>query len=83
MKYGYMIRILHWMEKKTAVFLPEDHLRRRKYLKPSGWLLFEIGYDQARGSASELMKQAGFNDIIVKKDLAGLDRVVSGRYNKG
>lgn len=50
----------------------------KKYLKPQGWLLFEIGYDQA-DSVSELMKNAGFDQIIVKKDLAGLDRVVSGR----
>ena len=50
----------------------------KKYLKPQGRLMFEIGYDQA-DSVSELMKNAGFDQIIVKKDLAGLDRVVSGR----
>ena len=27
-----------------------------------------------------MMEQAGFCDIVVKKDLAGLDRVVSGVY---
>ena len=48
------------------------------YLKPQGWLMFEIGYDQAE-AVSNLMKIAGFDQIIVKKDLAGLDRVVSGR----
>ena len=26
------------------------------------------------------MKEAGFIDIVVKKDLAGLDRIVYGRY---
>lgn len=50
----------------------------KKYLKPQGWLLFEIGYDQAE-AVSKLMEAAGFEQIIVKKDLAGLDRVVSGR----
>ena len=50
----------------------------KKYLKPQGWLLFEIGYDQAE-AVNQLMEAAGFEQIIVKKDLAGLDRVVSGR----
>ena len=50
----------------------------RKTVKKGGFMLFEIGYDQAE-SVSELMKNAGFDQIIVKKDLAGLDRVVSGR----
>lgn len=50
----------------------------KKYLKPHGWLLFEIGYDQAE-AINQLMEAAGFEQIIVKKDLAGLDRVVSGR----
>lgn len=49
-----------------------------KYLKPQGCLLFEIGYDQAE-PVGKLMEKAGFGQIIVKKDLAGLDRVVSGR----
>ena len=48
------------------------------HLKPQGWLMFEIGHDQG-GSVSELMKMAGYDQVIVKKDLAGLDRVVSGR----
>lgn len=47
-----------------------------------GHLLFEIGYDQGE-AVSELMKQAGYSSVIVKKDLAGLDRVVSGMYNEG
>lgn len=48
------------------------------FLNPDGYLCLEIGYDQ--GSAvSLLMKQAGFTDVIVLKDLAGLDRVVKGR----
>ena len=36
---------------------------------------FEIGYDQGK-AVSQLLDQAGFKDIHVKKDLAGLDRVV-------
>lgn len=52
-----------------------------EYLKDGGWLLFEIGHDQAE-AVSGLLKQAGYEKIDVKKDLAGLDRVVSARYNK-
>lgn len=48
-----------------------------KYLKPQGKLMFEIGCDQAE-SVEELMKNAGYEQITVKKDLAGLDRVVYG-----
>lgn len=49
------------------------------YLKPGGWLLYEIGCDQGE-AVSHLMKEAGFRDIEVVKDLAGLDRVVKGRH---
>ena len=48
-----------------------------KYLKPQGKLMFEIGCDQAK-TVEELMKNAGYEQITVKKDLAGLDRVVYG-----
>ena len=49
----------------------------RSYLDEGGALLFEIGCDQAE-AVSGLMSGAGFSEITVKKDLAGLDRVVSG-----
>ena len=48
-----------------------------KYLKPDGKLLFEIGHDQGE-SVSSLMKEAGYKDVRVIKDLAGNDRVVIG-----
>lgn len=46
-----------------------------KYLEPDGMLLMEIGWNQA-DAVTELLASAGFRDIHVKKDLAGLDRVV-------
>ena len=49
----------------------------KDYLPGGGKLFFEIGYDQG-ASVSELMEQAGFVDIEVLKDYAGLDRVVYG-----
>lgn len=52
-----------------------------EYLKPVGYLLFEIGCDQG-ASVSEMMKKYGFDEIEVIPDLAGLDRVVKGRRRK-
>lgn len=49
------------------------------YIKRGGWILFEIGYDQAEAVA-ELLKKSGYGQVSVKKDLAGLDRVVSAVY---
>ena len=49
-----------------------------EYLNPEGWLMFEIGYDQGM-QVSEMMKSAGYCDVKVIKDLAGLDRVVIGK----
>ena len=48
------------------------------FLKTDGYLCYEIGAEQA-ADVSEIMKQAGFKNITVVKDLAGLDRVVMGR----
>ena len=50
------------------------------YLKKGGMLYFEIGHDQGQ-DVKCLMEKAGFEDVMVKKDLAGLDRVVFGVYN--
>ena len=50
----------------------------RKYLKPGGWLLYEIGWDQGQ-AVTGIMENAGFEQVTVKKDLAGLDRVVLGQ----
>jgi release factor glutamine methyltransferase len=49
------------------------------YLVPGGRLYLEIGYDQGH-SVPELLREAGFCEIEVKKDLSGLDRVVKGVY---
>ena len=49
-----------------------------KYLKPGGWLLYEIGCTQG-GAVSEMLRNAGFEKVQVVKDLPGLDRVVMGQ----
>ncbi|MBR5232155.1 MAG: peptide chain release factor N(5)-glutamine methyltransferase [Clostridia bacterium] len=47
------------------------------YLRRGGYMLFEIGCDQAQ--AVSRMMARDFEDVTVCKDLAGLDRVVLGR----
>ncbi|MGL4323371.1 MAG: peptide chain release factor N(5)-glutamine methyltransferase [Beijerinckiaceae bacterium] len=47
-------------------------------LKPGGWVLLEIGFDQAR-SVCGLLEAAGFNVGAVQRDLAGHDRLVQAR----
>ena len=49
----------------------------RSYLKNGGMLYFEIGHDQG-AEVKALMEQAGFIEVVVVKDYAGLDRVVYG-----
>lgn len=50
----------------------------KEYLNTEGKLLFEIGYDQGE-AVSAMMREAGFRDVQVIKDLAHNDRVVTGR----
>ena len=54
-------------------------LDSREHLDKGGKLYFEIGYDQGN-AVSQLMSEAGFKEIEVLKDYAGLDRVVFGTY---
>ena len=48
-----------------------------KYLNNNGYLIFEIGHDQAE-DVKNIMGNNNFYNITVLKDLAGLDRVVFG-----
>ena len=48
------------------------------YLKQGGWLMFEIGSDQGE-AVTAMMRRAGYTRMEVIRDLAGLDRVVTGR----
>ncbi len=51
----------------------------REYLSDEGKLLFEIGYDQFQ-DVRRLLVDAGYSDITLKKDYAGLDRVVGATW---
>jgi len=47
----------------------------KDWLNPGGSIYLEIGHDQG-DAVSGLLKEAGFDNIRVVKDLPGLDRVV-------
>ena len=50
-----------------------------EWLAPGGLVMVEIGYDQGV-AVSGLFIAAGFVDVAVHRDLAGLDRVVVGHH---
>ena len=50
----------------------------KTFLQGGGKLFYEIGYDQGE-AVKNIMETAGFLDVKVIKDFAGLDRVVCGR----
>ena len=52
------------------------------YLKPGGFLLFEIGYNQRSEVQSILNSSPVWQDVKFHKDLAGTDRVASARTRK-
>lgn len=52
-----------------------------KYIKDSGWLMYEIGCEQG-DDVKLIMEHNGYEDVCVIKDLAGLDRVVIGQNHE-
>ncbi len=50
----------------------------KDYLTPEGIVIFEIGYNQYQ-DIRNILNDAGFYDVSVKKDYAGLDRIVIAR----
>jgi release factor glutamine methyltransferase len=49
-----------------------------RYLREGGVMALEIGAGQS-AAVVEIMKQAGFSDIQIQKDFAGIDRIISGK----
>ena len=46
--------------------------------RSGGWLLLEIGYNQSP-DVGRMLSEAGFSDVFVEEDLAGIPRVAGGR----
>ena len=51
--------------------------RSTRWPRPGGWLLLELGGDQAATVADE-MEAAGFREIAVLEDDEGDDRLIEG-----
>jgi release factor glutamine methyltransferase len=49
-----------------------------RVLKPGGGLFIEMGHDQGR-AVFQCLENAGFQQVEIRKDLAGLDRIVLGK----
>jgi len=49
------------------------------HLQESGWLMMEVGMGQAEAVAS-LLEESGYTAVRILNDLAGIGRVVEGRY---
>lgn len=72
-------------EPSLALFAEENGLKFYReiieqapdFLNEGGYLMFELGIDQA-DSVNEFMKK-DFNNILIIKDLAGIERVILGQ----
>lgn len=51
----------------------------KKHLNKGGYIFYEIGYNQGE-DVKLILTTEGFSDVIVRKDLSGLNRVVSARW---
>ena len=75
-------------EPSLALFAEENGLSfyRRiiknapNYLNKGGWLIFELGIGESE-KVSQLMEQK-FINIVVEKDLSGIDRVIYGKLKE-
>ena len=59
-------------------FYREITARAQEFLKPGGWLMYEIGCDQGE-DVKELLLKEGFRNTEIRQDLCGRDRVVLGQ----
>ena len=50
-----------------------------EYLRPGGYLIQEIGYNQGE-AVRKLLSEHGFSEIEIRQDYAGLDRIVWARW---
>ncbi|MDD5492041.1 MAG: peptide chain release factor N(5)-glutamine methyltransferase [bacterium] len=74
-------------EPKAALYGGKDGLdfyrkivpQARYYLHPGGILAFEIGYGQGRKVKQLLEKESLFRSIEIKKDYAGIERIISAK----
>lgn len=82
-KIDTLMKEVRCHEPRTALDGENDglHYYRRiigsaaRFLKEDGMIFFEIGWNQAK-DVKRLLEAGGFGRVVVKKDLAGLNRVI-------
>lgn len=52
----------------------------KQFLKDDGVMAFEVGINQA-GAVARMMRQNGFENVNMREDMSGIDRVVFGTVN--
>jgi len=79
------MRFINWPEPEIALDGGDDGLnlyrliikKAPEKLRKNGFLVMEGAYWQLK-PLKELMKQAGYSDIVIREDLGGRDRVIIG-----
>lgn len=77
---------VHMYEPHSALYAHDNGLADLRtviegaslWLKQSGWLVLEIGYQQG-ADVLAMMKSSGFVDAEIKQDLSGRDRIAVGQ----
>lgn len=69
---------LYTEDEKGLDFYRKITAQAPKILNKNGYLLFELGLSQSQ-EVKQLMETAGFKNIEIIKDLAGIDRVIAGK----
>lgn len=67
-------------DEKGLEFYEKITSRAPKILNNGGYLLYELGINQA-ADVKRFMENAGFNAIEIIKDLAGIERVICGKLD--
>lgn len=68
---------------EDGLYFYRELIRRcADYLKPDGYVFFEIGYNQGE-AVSAMLREAGYEDVRIMQDLANKDRVVTACFQGG
>lgn len=69
---------LYTKDEKGLEFYEKIIKESPKYLNEKGYLLFELGINESL-EVAQIMKNTGFKNIQIVKDLANIDRVILGQ----